>query len=119
MQKLTILSVLLSCGLFAAGCGSSTSGGSTFSCDFTIASVHECSEYDNLPAADADAESSACTGESGTAGTGCSTTGSLGSCAFMSGGISYAEFYYSDGGETADEASMGCSDAGGTWTAGS
>jgi hypothetical protein len=98
------------------GTSSGTSPGNGFSCDFTVADVHECSEYSNLPAADVDAEQSACEAESGTTGTGCSSTNSLGSCTFSAGGINYAEFYYADGGETASDAQMGCDAAGGNWS---
>jgi hypothetical protein len=106
------------CSGLCTGGVCSTAAASVFSCDFTVASVHECSEYSDLPAADQSAEVSACTAESGTAGTGCPTADALGSCAFMSSGISYSEFYYTDGGETADDAQMGCTAAGGTWTPG-
>jgi hypothetical protein len=119
MNKLTVLSLVLSCGLFAAGCGSSAS---TFSCDFKMSegttTTHECTEYDNLPSADDAAESSGCTTEMGTAGTGCSATDSLGSCAISLGGLDYKTFFYSDGGLTAAEAQMDCTAESGTWSAG-
>jgi hypothetical protein len=122
MHKLTILSVIVSCGLLAMGCSSSTSGGGTFSCDQSetvgTTTVHSCAEYTNLPDADQTSVSDSCTAGMGTAGTGCPTTDSLGSCALKLDTIDYSTFYYSDGGETADDASTSCTDAGGTWMAG-
>ncbi len=56
--------------------------------------------------------------QTGTAGTGCPTTGALGSCAFSTNDSTTAQFFYPDGGETAADAMGACAGQGGTWTPG-
>ena len=105
----------------ATGGSSTTSSGTPgndFSCDFKISTMEICAEYDNLPAADLSAEASACTGENGTVGTGCSSTNRLGTCSLAAGGVTADEAFYSDGGLSAATAQMSCTSGGGTWTPG-
>jgi hypothetical protein len=115
---LSIVSMGLLGGALLVGCGSSSTGGSSFSCEVKTAALHTCYEYDNIPAATATAEQSACTAEQGTAGTACPTANSLGHCSQTTAGVSSKEFYYSDvGGETAAMAQMACTAAAGsTWS---
>jgi len=110
-----------SVGVGGAGGGTSTgpSGGNGFSCDFMVAGVHECAEYDNLPAAtDVQALQSACTAEGGTSGTSCSSAGRLGTCTQSAGGLTYSASYYAGGSVTTMEAQQACESSGGTWTPG-
>jgi hypothetical protein len=99
----------------STGSSGTSSGGSGFSCDFMVAGVHECAEYDGLTSEQNTAEKSACTAEGGTAGSSCTSTGRVGTCAQSASGLTYKTSYYS-GTAATDEA--GCKAAGGTWTAG-
>jgi hypothetical protein len=98
------------------GSSSGTSAGGVSSCDFTADGIHECSQYTNVSAMDTSGELLTCADESGTIGSGCTSTGELGTCAFPVAEGSYAQFYYDSGGQTADEAQMGCTEASGTWS---
>jgi hypothetical protein len=114
---LSIVSLGLFGGALLAGCGSSSTSGSSFSCEVKSTALHACYEYDNIPAATATAEQSACTAQMGTAGTACPTANKLGSCSQTSAGVTAKEFYYSDvGGLTAAQAQMACTSGGGTWS---
>jgi hypothetical protein len=86
-----------------------------FSCDTTGGGTHVCSEYDDVEtSAQLAALQSACTAETGTAGTACATANVLGVCA----GVTVKQFYYTGGALTAAQAQMACTTEGGTWTAG-
>ena len=114
---LSIFSLGLLGGVLLVGCGSSSTSGSSFSCEVKSSALHACYEYDNIPAATAMAEQSACTAQQGTAGTACPTSNKLGSCSQTSAGVTAKEFYYSDvGGLTAAQAQMACTSGGGTWS---
>ena len=108
---------LIGCSL-TAGCSSSSSSGSGFTCDIKTSAYEYCEDYSNLPSADQSAVSSECTAAKGTAGTSCPTANALGSCAVSAGGISYSSTYYKSTGFTAAEAQMACTGGGGKWTAG-
>jgi hypothetical protein len=95
-----------------------TAGGSGFSCDFTMSGVHQCALYENLPAADVQAEEGACSAEGGTSGTSCSDAGRLGTCSETAGGFTYSVSFYADAGLTAAVAQQACAASAGTWTAG-
>ncbi len=103
-------------------CNAGVCGSSTFSCDVMVTSgtttVHQCSEYVNLPAADQASAQSACAAAMGTLGTACSTTDVLGTCTVTSGALTEEQFYYADGTITAADAQMACTSANGTWTPG-
>jgi hypothetical protein len=102
-------------------CNAGVCGSSTFSCDVVTSgttSIHECSEYTNLPAADLAAAQSSCAAAMGTPGTACSMTGALGFCTVTAGALTEEQFYYTDGTLTAAEAQMACTGAKGTWTPG-
>jgi hypothetical protein len=108
------------------GAGGSSSMGPlpNLSCELSTtqagSSGLNCIEFDSPTAAIAQAETTSCSSSMGTVGTGCSTTGLLGSCALPSttAGLNEKEFFYSTGSLTAADAQTACTDANGTWTAG-
>jgi hypothetical protein len=103
-------------GASTTGTGGSATG--LVSCAVSTAGIEVCAEYQNPPPAVLAALDTACTGDSGTLGQGCSMANVLGSCALTMMGISATEVFYAVGGLAPAEAEMSCSAAGGTWTAG-
>jgi hypothetical protein len=109
MKKIGIVSVLciLAAGLWATGCGSSSS-----SCTIKAGGITEC---ETLTSGDASAFSTACSAAGGTTGA-CASSGALGTCSITAGGIGESVTYYSGGGVTASAAQTACTSGGGKWT---
>jgi hypothetical protein len=115
--------VVLDGGSSGSGSGgssaSSAPGGSSFTCYVVTGAMQRCVSYENLLASAVMSVQSACTGENGTLGNACPTSGLLGSCTETGeGGFSTSTFFYEGSGFTAANAEMGCTDGGGTWTPG-
>lgn len=75
VKALGFSAVALLFGGSVAGCG----GVSTFSCDKGSGTSHVCIYYDGV-SGDTSAAQASCTGQGGTVGTACVTTGAVGAC---------------------------------------
>ncbi|MFO0579277.1 MAG: hypothetical protein U1A78_35190 [Polyangia bacterium] len=95
-----------------AGCG----GVSTFSCDKGSGTSHVCIYYDGV-SGDVSAAKSSCTGQGGTVGTACATTGTVGACRVTAptGEQGVVTTYYFGG--TSSSVMQMCSSFGATYVA--
>jgi hypothetical protein len=116
MKNWRLSLVLLAVSSLAAACTSAATDDLTpvtFSC--TQSSANLCTQI-VVPQAEVDSEQTVCTGmESGTPGTGCSTSGLIGCC--VAGGTGEAaetQCYYSK--DTAMSGQSVCTEEGGTWS---
>ena len=112
MRNLFLSFGLLS-ALFIAGCGSSTPGSTSVTCELNPGTAgHVCTSYTGPGVAT--------TCPTGKSVSSCPTTNALGVCSFSisAGGITEAEAttYYSDGSLTAAQAQMACTAGGSSYT---
>jgi hypothetical protein len=77
-----------------------------------------CTFYDDLTAAELEAQTAACAMELGTASTACASSDALGTCTVMVAGVTAVTTWYEGTATTALEAQTTCTSTGGTWTAG-
>jgi hypothetical protein len=110
-----IVSIALLSGLYIVGCGSSTPGSSSVSCESNAGMIgHTCITYTGPAATSAGVCGAAKSVSS------CPTTNKLGQCSLTqsAGGVSQTvvTVFYSDGGETAMTAQATCMAESGTFT---
>jgi hypothetical protein len=107
------------CGVLLAACSSDDGGGGDVACTYPAGSKSsgtDCAQYHDATSGQESAIKSACTQESGSVTTTCSTTNLLGCCAMTAGGFDVSTCTYVDSGSTASQQQSGCQTAGGTWS---
>jgi hypothetical protein len=93
--------------------GSSSGGASSVYCSLTVQGQTACIILLNVPSAQVSAEDQACTNQGGTTVSSCPSSGLVGCCTIVIGGLSTEQCVYFG---TASDEQSSCTQTGGTWS---